>query len=297
MNTSLVIAKKEVIMSNFKYIKKIAESYPYEHYERPPICKVELWDFSRVNECEEARIEAVTTVASISYGNEYARNPEKLYELLIERGHESPFEFVWGIVDFSSKLTNLRREDFKYTEESTAVRNYKLDIATFKLKVPIFVARQIMRHRTFSYMEMSRRHTKHEKQPVICWRPPKFVDNPQWSPCPNLWVYDHLKPEQARAYQPLAIYTIFWMQGNYKAWSNFFIYRLASETQEETRLIAQAMWNLLKRHQPEIIETIGEYLDEWIEDCNPIFIPARRKRAEWFRENFLIEERACNSKK
>ena len=68
-----------------KYIKKVAENYPY-FYEDPSICKVELWDFSRANENNESRKEAVTTVASISHGNEFSKNPDKLWDLLIKRG-------------------------------------------------------------------------------------------------------------------------------------------------------------------------------------------------------------------
>jgi len=77
------------------------------------------------------------------------------------------------------------------------------------------------------------------------------------------------------------------MQGDFRAFLNFFVHRLHPETQEETRLVVESMWNLLKEHQPEIIETMANYLDDWTQDCNPIFRPARQKRAEWFRENFL----------
>jgi thymidylate synthase ThyX len=97
------------------------------------------------------------------------------------------------------------------------------------------------------------------------------------------------KPEQARGCLPVETYTQFWMQGDYRAWLNFFLCRLHPEAQEETRLVAQAMWNLLREHQPEIVGTMADYLDEWTQDCNPIFTPARKKRAEWFRERFLKE--------
>ncbi len=98
---------------------------------------------------------------------------------------------------------------------------------------------------------------------------------------------DGLKPEQTRAFLPLGLYTQFWMQGDYKAWLNFFIHRLHPEAQEETRLVAQAMWNLLREHQPEIIKAMADYLEEWTKDCNPMFTPARERKAEWFKENFL----------
>ena len=273
-------------MQKFKYIQKVAEAFPYS-YEEPPGCKAELWDFSRANENEEARKEAVCAVASISYGNEFCKDPEKLWNLLIDKGHESVFEFIRTVPTFTTYDT------LRLHKHCPLVKGewQKGKFATFKLKVPIFVARQIQRHRAFSYMEMSRRYVKGDKVEFEVWLPIRHID---------LWIsrtafvksYDvaldrGCKPEQARAFLPLGLYTQFWMQGDYRAWLNFFIYRLHPEAQEETRLVAQALWNLLREHQPEIVGTMADYLDEWTTDCNPIFTPARKKRAEWFRENFL----------
>ena len=304
-----------------KYIRKIAEKHTYD-YENPPIGKVELWDFSRANENEEARKEAVCLVASISYRNEYCKDPNKLWNLLIEKGHESPFEFVRTSTS-KLEVLNARQDDIATEEEvveilcgkvrEKAVReeieNNKRSFATFKLRVPIFVARQIMRHRSFSFLEMSRRYVKGDKVEFEFWRPKGFSEplyafhgydiHPNEKDQIDLFehaksLYEFLieesgfKPEQARAFLPLGLYTQFWMQGDYKAWLNFFIHRLHPEAQEETRLVAQGMWDLLKEHQPEIIETMADYLEEWTKDCNPIFTPAREKRAEWFKETFLV---------
>lgn len=274
-----------------KYIKKVAEAYPYS-YEEPPICKVELWDFSRANENEEARKETVCLVASISYGNEYCKDPDRLWNLLVEKGHESVYEFIRGLPTFCIFDTLRLRKYCSPVEDSL----HKKMVATFKLKVPIFVARQIQRHRAFSYMEMSRRYVKGNKIGFEFWKPRGIKKSGNWwrvyfdTAIQNYFFltdWSEYKPEQARAFLPLGLYTQFWMQGDYKAWLNFFIHRLHSEAQEETRLVAEAMWNLLKEHQPEIIETMSDYLDDWTQECNPMFIPARKKKAEWFRENFL----------
>jgi len=290
-------------MKKLKYIKKLGTKSVYS-YENPPICKVELWDFSRANENDEARKEAVCLVASISYGNKYCKDPNKLWNLLIERGHESPFEFVryvdWVPHPFYPSfkkhhliLGNLREAD--YQENNGKFANEI--IATFKLKVPIFVARQIQRHRAFSYMEISRRYVKGEKVKFEFWKPPQSdsldITNAlatEYSLMCDLQktlLDKGLKPEQARAFLPLGLYTQFWMQGDYRAWANFFIHRLHPEAQEETRLVAQSMWELLKEHQPEIIERMANHLDEWIRDCNPMFRVARERKAEWFKRNWL----------
>jgi len=295
-----------------KYVRKIAEKHPYD-YENPPICKVELWDFSRANENEEARKEAVCLVASISYGNEYCKDPNKLWNLLVTKGHESPFEFVreapyWEIDDdYKIKVETtdclgddtLRSRVFGYSsDEDSFVRDtgYPYAYATFKLKVPIFVARQIMRHRSFSFLEMSRRYVKSDKVEFEFWYGKDEIVHPdiRVGSCRMATVtYEHLisegwKSEQSRAFLLLGLYTVFWMQGDYRAWLNFFIHRLHPEAQDETRLVVQVMWELLKEHQPEIRETMRDYLEEWTIDCNPIFTPAREKRAEWFKETFLV---------
>jgi len=306
-------------MKKLKYIKKLGAKSVYP-YENPPIGKVELWDFSRANENDEARKEAVCLVASISYGNGFCKDPERLWNLLIEKGHESPFEFVRE-PEFELKQ-NLRNTDFMtdssfsvyvYGRETKRIKEDRLErrrrrVATFKLKVPIFVARQIQRHRAFSYMEMSRRYVKGEKVKFEFWKPKDFSEPllafhgiaPHLDEEDQCDLFEHsealyeylleetfTRPEQARAFLPLGLYTQFWMQGDYKAWLNFFIHRLHPEAQEETRLVAQSMWELLKEHQPEIIETMADYLKKWIRDCNPMFRVAREKKAEWFRENFL----------
>jgi len=292
-------------MQELKYLRKIAENHPYS-YENPPIAKVELWDFSRANENDEARKEAVCLVASISYGNEFCKDPNKLWNLLVEKGHESPFEFVsiWSI--FGGRCT-LRNKIFTFSTPER-IEQVRKAIATAKLKIPIFVARQIQRHRAFSYMEMSRRYVKGEKVKFEFWKPKDFSEPliafhgiaPHLDEEDQCDLFEHsealyeylleetfTRPEQARAFLPLGLYTQFWMQGDYKAWLNFFIHRLHPEAQEETRLVAQSMWELLKEHQPEIIETMANYLDKWINDCNPIFRSAREKRAEWFKETYL----------
>jgi len=45
------------------------------------------------------------------------------------------------------------------------------NIATFRFKVPLFVAKQHMRHRTWSFNEMSRRHTSEN---IEFWTPNKY---------------------------------------------------------------------------------------------------------------------------
>lgn len=60
---------------------------------------VTLYDASHANESEEQRIWTVTTVSSLAYGNDEAKNPERLYEKLKELKHESLWEMCYNIID------------------------------------------------------------------------------------------------------------------------------------------------------------------------------------------------------
>lgn len=74
---------------------------------------------------------SVCQAARVSTGNDVAGYKESkgLLNYLWREGHTSPFEHV---------------------------------TATFRVEVPIFIARQIMRHRTFSYNEISGRYSELE---------------------------------------------------------------------------------------------------------------------------------------
>ena len=75
-----------------KYINKIDHRDLFDD----GIGFVELWDFSRANENEESRVEAVATVASICYGKP-PKDAKKLVERLwTESGGlpSSAFEFI-----------------------------------------------------------------------------------------------------------------------------------------------------------------------------------------------------------
>lgn len=151
--------------------------------------------------------------------------------------------------------------------------------ATLKLKIPIFVARQIQRHRTFSYNEISRR----------------YVDNPPEFYTPDTWrgraqnakqgssneeiVAAHavntvvigkaldgynemlrlgVAPEMARILLPQSMYTEFYMTGNLRAWSHFLQLRLDEHTQNETRQVAEMVKEILEPLFPVSMKALME---------------------------------------
>jgi len=237
-----------------KYIKKLDERDLYGD----GIGKVELHDFSHANDNKKSRVEALATVASICYGKP-PKDAEKLVKRLqTESGGlpSSAFEFVraWPIPTIGRSLRN------DHSLEMTEPNGDNLDhaasvhgarIATFRIKVPIFIARQVMRHRQFSYQELSRRYTDALRE----WWVPKGESFMVRSAFRNQYVaYTNLLEsgvprEQARSVLGTGLYTEFWMMGDTAAWANYFKLRLDLHTQKEHRELAQAMADLLEEHQ------------------------------------------------
>ncbi len=245
------------------YIRKVAEQSLWDSG------KVELWDFSRANQNQESRIEAVATVASICYGKP-PRDARKLVERLwTESGGlpSSAFEFIRdgrtpGIEDSLRNNPDLPTYPANAVEE--LARRHREEIATFRLKVPIFVARQVMRHRQFSYQELSRRYTDDKRVPLDFWLP---EEDEVGAAAAELWrlaytteerIYRllrglNVRAEIARAVLGTGLYTEFWMMGDREAWANYFALRLDRHAQKEHRELAQAMRDLLVKNQPEFV--------------------------------------------
>lgn len=221
---------------------------------------VKLYDASHANESEEQRIWTVTTIASLAYGNEEAKNPEALYERMKSIKHESLWEFIRDGYNSFGIESSMRCSDYKYSTKNgdgyeTLPTIHKENIACFRIKAPIFVARQFMRHRIFSYLEMSRRYTKDSKVPFEFWFP-QGMDG--WKIEFNAnQLYDELiaagyHTQVASRFLPQTTYTEFYMMGEVEGLKNFFRLRLEEHAQAEIREVAEAMLQLLSDYQPEL---------------------------------------------
>ena len=246
------------------YIEKIAEQ------EILGCGYAQLWDFSRANLSEESRVEAVATVASICYGKP-AKDAKKLVERLWSESGGLPssaFEFIRDgrAPGIASSLRNdhelsTYQDDVEQSEEEL-VALHKENIAAFRIKVPIFVARQLMRHRQFSYQELSRRYTDDTRVPLDFWSPAK--EGEIETAVGNLFelayaleerVYrllleSDVRAEAARSVLGSGLCTEFWVMGDREAWGNYFTLRLDPHTQTEHREAARAMRDLLVEYQP-----------------------------------------------
>ena len=137
---------------------------------------------------------------------------------------------------------------------------------TVKVVCPLFVRAQIMRHRTFSFNEVSRRYTEEEMRIYVpqelrtqadknlqCSVEGSHVVGERFllekvteSALDSQAMYEYLlkrgvSREQARGVLPQNMYTMFWMSGNLHNWYKFLKLRLHEHTQPETRLVAQAI--------------------------------------------------------
>ena len=166
--------------------------------------------------------------------------------------------------------------------------------ATLKLKVPIFIARQIQRHRTFSYNEISRRYV--DSEPEFFW-PDKWrkraenakqgssddahsmeilygTDGKNGSTDLLAWVEEHVSdtlllyntlvkegvaPELARMILPQNMYTEFYMSGNLRAWSHFLHLRLDGHAQKEVQDVAKMVADILTPLFPVSMEALLTY--------------------------------------
>lgn len=152
--------------------------------------------------------------------------------------------------------------------------------ATLRLKVPIFIARQIQRHRTFSYNEVSRRYV--DTPPEFFW-PDKWrarADNVKQGSSDeevevthaivssahdaSLASYNHMlevgvAPELARMILPQNMYTEFYMTSNLRAWSHFLKLRLDGHAQKEVQDVAQQVHDILAPLFPVSVEALMKY--------------------------------------
>lgn len=135
----------------------------------------------------------------------------------------------------------------------------------FKIQCPIFVARQLMRYRTASYLERSLRYCEPTTREWM-----KEIEDPNAAATAystivahedySRTVYDELvqqgvKKEQARAVLPLSTETSFFMRIDLRNLLHIFDERLTSFTQAETREVVESMRKITSVLFPVVCQT------------------------------------------
>lgn len=187
------------------------------------------------------------------WGEPGAPGDEKLLKYLADNHHDTPFEFAG---------------------------------ATFQVRAPIFVFREWHRHRTFSYNEASARYAPlaaEDYRPTIerLWRVDKKNRQAQGTGKPLEWedaqvwlkgldtlqadaqhMYDvglriGIPKELARLALTVARYSTMRAQANLRNLLGFLRLRNAPNAQEEIRVYAAAMSDILKEIFPRTFEAFG----------------------------------------
>ena len=147
--------------------------------------------------------------------------------------------------------------------------------ATFHVKAPIFVARQLQKHEYMPWNEVSRRYVDSEPEfyePVI-WRG-RSEDKKQGSygivdlktkPTHQyaLQTYhnllsDGVAPEQARMVLPQSMYTEWYWSGSLYAFAKMCSLRLKNDAQLETQVVAKQISSVMKDLFPFSWKALGE---------------------------------------
>lgn len=182
----------------------------------------------------------VVNAARVSYGKvstELTERDQKLINFLMEHKHTSPFEH---------------------------------NQLSFRIKAPLFIVRQWMRHRMNSYNEISYRYVKAALEFYIpkTWRSPDSLNKQsstgsfeneslrhtyQEAIAHTVKAYELLLEqgvarEQARAVLPLSTYSEFIFTTNLHSLMHFLTLRLAPGAQWEIRQYAQALLYFAQQH-------------------------------------------------
>lgn len=158
-------------------------------------------------------------------------------------------------------------------------------VFTFRVKIPIFVARQWWRHRTARVNEMSGRYSEMLEETYdysLQGLPKQSASNKQGSEVEQIadaetWtrllgVYNRssfdtyrvllgegCSKEIARCHLPLSTYTVAYWQMDLHNLLHFLRLRLDSHAQAEIRVYAQAMYEMIREHVPLTIEAFEDY--------------------------------------
>lgn len=141
--------------------------------------------------------------------------------------------------------------------------------ASFHIKAPIFVCRQLVKHEYLRMNEISRRYVDSEPEFYVpdVWRGRSKdkkqgsdgVIDAEWSDWQmfgySLDIYKEMlaggvAPEMARMVLPQSMYTEWFWSGSMDAFANMCVLRLKEDTQYETRLVAQQIDKVMQGLYP-----------------------------------------------
>lgn len=186
----------------------------------------------------------------------------------------------------------LKRSDvklIKYLAEHKHYSPFGHAFASFHVKAPIFVARQLVKHKFLRWNEISRRYVEDEPEVYVpeVWRG-KAQDKKQGSAGvvsdEGLYSFDSLSdtvssfagedvalykallergvaPELARMVLPQSVFTEWYWSGSLDAFASMCALRLKDDTQYETRVVAQQVDEVMVKLFPHSWTALMEVAD------------------------------------
>jgi len=180
------------------------------------------------------------------------------------------------------KLRDKDAKLIRYLAEHKHISPFGHCFASFHIKAPVFVARQLVKHKFLRWNEISRRYVDHEPefyQPTE-WRG-RSVDAKQGSegvtyPDPDIIsFYEHTAlrsynellehgvcPEQARMVLPQSMMTEWYWSGSLDAFADMCNLRCKPDTQAETRFVADAISEEMEKLFPVSWEALTKEKDD-----------------------------------
>lgn len=208
---------------------------------------------------------SVVNAARVSFGKKsnWVRSEEKTSIFTVEQGG--------GVTYF--KLSDRDSALISYLAKHKHYSPFGHAFASFHVKAPIFVARQLVKHKFLRWNEVSRRYVDDEPEfyePEV-WRG-RSVDKKQGSTdkaksqyFPSVYckeiaekcLMDYKKmltqgvaPEQARMVLPQSTMTEWYWSGSLDAFAAMCKLRCASDTQYETRVVADEISKCMSNLYP-----------------------------------------------
>lgn len=152
-----------------------------------------------------------------------------------------------------------------------------------EIKTTRDIARQILRHRSFSFQEYSQRYADPTKDLGFVVREPRLqdaknrqnsveVDDAKLVEEWNMrqvyllsavresyaWAIDNgIAKEQARAVLPEGMTeSVMIMSGSLRSWVHYCQLRMDKATQKEHRIVAEQCWDIIGQHFPDVIKAL-----------------------------------------
>ena len=164
----------------------------------------------------------------------------------------------------------------KYLSDHEHTSPFNHAFLTVRVKAPIFVARQLVKHKFMPWNEVSRRYVDSEPEFYVPYDWRKKASNVKqgssdeavnrlWGLDPlykqQLTLYNRMLkvgvcPEQARMVLPQSMYTEWYWSGTLGAFLDMLKLRLKPDTQQETRKIAKMIADIVKQYWPESYKAI-----------------------------------------